>query len=259
MEIKYNVTGQDRKRLVKTIAEATGANSKYLGAPTMAYLIDYYEVTRDGTLVFDDRADSEEVETVLEAIAEAGFECEDREKQTGLTIEIPFGKVNAGNLLKLLEAKGALIKKALGVDDIRIEMKEDRIAFPWFEKLPSPEEVKAFSEFICKLCEFTANAKRVTTTEKEVENEKYAFRCFLLRLGFIGEEYKQSRKILLKNFTGSSAFKNGAKKEYAPGLDPIPTPENTVPFDVEEAKKRLREPSVQAEIKAIINGEDGEE
>lgn len=259
MEIKYNVTGQDRKRLVKTIAEATGADSKYLGAPTMAYRVDYFEVTRDGTLVFDDRADSEEVEAVLEAIAEAGFECEDREKQTGLTIEIPFEKVNAGNLLKLLEAKGALIKKALGVDDIRIEMKEDRIAFPWFEELPSSEEVKAFSEFICKLSEFTANAKRVTTTEKEVENEKYAFRCFLLRLGFIGEEYKQSRKILLKNFTGSSAFKNGAKKEYAPGLDPIPTPENTVPFDVEEAKRRLNDPSVQAEIKAIINGEDGEE
>ena len=44
------------------------------------------------------------------------------------------------------------------------------------------------------------------------ENEKYAFRCFLLRLGFIGEEYKVERKILLKNLTGSSAFKNGENK-----------------------------------------------
>ena len=48
--------------------------------------------------------------------------------------------------------------------------------------------------------------------EREVENEKYAFRCFLLRLGFIGEEYKVERKILLKNLTGSSAFKNGENK-----------------------------------------------
>jgi len=55
--------------------------------------------------------------------------------------------------------------------------------------------------------------KRVTATEKEVDNEKYAFRCFLLRLGFIGEEYKTDRKILLKNLTGSSAFKSGARKE----------------------------------------------
>jgi len=54
-----------------------------------------------------------------------------------------------------------------------------------------------------------------------VENEKYAFRCFLLRLGFIGAEYKIERKILLRNLTGSSAFKSGRRqrrKKYAPDL-----------------------------------------
>ena len=55
-------------------------------------------------------------------------------------------------------------------------------------------------------------AKRVTAKEKEVDNVKYAFQCFLLRLGFIGDEYKQNRKILMRNLTGSSAFKNGTKK-----------------------------------------------
>jgi hypothetical protein len=38
-------------------------------------------------------------------------------------------------------------------------------------------------------------------------NEKYTFRCFLLRLGFIGPEYKDERKILLRNLSGSSAYK----------------------------------------------------
>ena len=56
------------------------------------------------------------------------------------------------------------------------------------------------------------NQKRISVQEREVENEKYAFRCFLLRLGFIGEEYKVERKILLKNLTGPSAFKNGENK-----------------------------------------------
>ena len=55
--------------------------------------------------------------------------------------------------------------------------------------------------------------KRITAKEKEVDNEKYAFRCFLLRLGFIGAEHKQTRKILLRNLSGSSAFKAGQKKE----------------------------------------------
>jgi hypothetical protein len=55
--------------------------------------------------------------------------------------------------------------------------------------------------------------KRISSIEKPTENEKYAFRCFLLRLGFIGDDYKKSRKILLKNLSGSSAFKSGSAKE----------------------------------------------
>ncbi len=46
--------------------------------------------------------------------------------------------------------------------------------------------------------------------EKRVDNEKFAFRVFLIRLGFIGDDYKAARKILLSNLSGNSAFKNGA-------------------------------------------------
>ncbi len=63
-------------------------------------------------------------------------------------------------------------------------------------------------EFVAALRKMAMEAKRVTMTSQDVENEKYAWRCFLLRLGFIGPEYKKTRKILTKNFTGSSAFKN---------------------------------------------------
>lgn len=228
MEIRYNVTGAKRKELVKVIADATGAKAEYKFMPTCNYEIDYFTVTKDGTLLFDDRADSEEVEQVLEAIAAAGFECEahDGEERTteeeskatdtapqeetvGLTVGIPLDKVAVGNLTKLLDAKGGLIKKALGVDVLPIEIQKDRVAFPWFPELPDVDAVKAYTHFITALCEMSKNAKRVTVTEKKVDNEKYAFRCFLLRLGFIGSEYKTERKILLKNLTGSSAFKNG--------------------------------------------------
>ena len=228
MEIRYNVTGAKRKELVKVIADATGAKAEYKFMPTCNYEIDYFTVTKDGTLLFDDRADSEEVEQVLEAIAAAGFECEahDGEERTteeeskatdtapqeetvGLTVGIPLDKVAVGNLTKLLDAKGGLIKKALGVDVLPIEIQKDRVAFPWFPELPDADAVKAYTHFITALCEMSKNAKRVTVTEKKVDNEKYAFRCFLQRLGFIGSEYKTERKILLKNLTGSSAFKNG--------------------------------------------------
>ena len=228
MEIRYNVTGAKRKELVKVIADATGARAEYKFMPTCNYEIDYFTVTKDGTLLFDDRADSEEVEQVLETIAAAGFECEAHDgeklpteeeskaidtapqnKTVGLMVEIPVDKVAVGNLTKLLDAKGGLIKKALGVDTLPIEIQEDRVAFPWFPELPDADSVKAYTHFISALCEMSKNAKRVTVTEKAVDNEKYAFRCFLLRLGFIGSEYKAERKILLKNLTGSSAFKDG--------------------------------------------------
>lgn len=231
MEIRYNVTGAKRKELVKVIANATGARAEYKFMPTCNYEIDYFTVTKDGTLLFDDRADSEEVERVLEAISAAGFECEPQDggeqpfgeetkeaaeaadtapqaANVGLTVEIPLDKVAVGNLTKLLDAKGNLIRKALGITDLRIEVLEDRVAFPWFSQVDT-DSAAAYTHFISALCETSRNAKRVTATEKPVDNEKYAFRCFLLRLGFIGSEYKMERKILLKNLTGSSAFKNG--------------------------------------------------
>ena len=230
MEIRYNVTGAKRKELVKVIANATGARAEYKFMPTCNYEIDYFTVTKDGTLLFDDRADSEEVERVLEAISAAGFECEPQDggeqpfgeenkeaaeaadtapqaANVGLTVEIPLDKVAVGNLTKLLDAKGNLIRKALGITDLRIELLEDRVAFPWFSQVDA-DSVAAYTHFISALCEMSRNAKRVTATEKPVENEKYAFRCFLLRLGFIGTEYKAERKILLRNLSGSAAFKN---------------------------------------------------
>lgn len=63
------------------------------------------------------------------------------------------------------------------------------------------------------------NLQRVSSTERPVENEKYAFRCFLLRLGFIGNEYKTTRQILLRNLSGNSAWKNGAPEKEADSND----------------------------------------
>ena len=230
MQVNYNVTGAQRKELVKAISSATGAKAKYMGMPTAAYEIDYFSVTKDGTLLFDDRADSEEVEQVLEAIAAAGFECkpqgggnseveeaaepEENAPQAateGLTVAVPRDSLSDSaieNLQRIVDSKAALMKKAIGTDSLPIEVTEERVSFPWFTEMDG-DSARAYTHLVSALCEMARNAKRVTATEKEVDNEKYAFRCFLLRLGFIGAEYKTERKILLKNLTGSSAFKNG--------------------------------------------------
>ena len=217
MQIEFNKTGAERKALVNAISAIIGENAFYQFMPTCAYKIGYFTVTKDGSLTFDDRADSEVVESLLEQLVQQGFtpaeaDTADQDASVGLTISIPLDKVNCGNLTRLLEAKGSLICKALGVNELPIEIGEDKVSFPWFSKLPESEECETYSHFICALCEMSVTQKRITATEKPVDNEKYAFRCFLLRLGFIGSEYKNQRKILLRNLTGSSAFKSGAKK-----------------------------------------------
>ena len=219
MTITINAQGAERKRLVKTIAEWLGEDVHYCGAPTFAYEIGRFTVKKDGSLSFSDLIDSEVVERLLEHIYDEGFDIDQshiEEAVTGVSIQMPlseFTETALANLEAIVEAKGSLIKKALGTDDLTINRINGRLDFPWFPNYTSPEEVKAYMHFISALCEMAKTQKRITAKEKAVDNEKYAFRCFLLRLGFIGDEYKAERKILFRNLTGSSAFKSGAKEE----------------------------------------------
>lgn len=224
MEIRYNAVGAARKPLVNAIGEILNVKPKYLGAPSMAYQIDQIKVTKEGTLIFDDDPDAQEVNDLLERLTERGFRpvsasgAEDGKvaaEQTdepcganfGLTVEIPLESVSVGNLTNLLSAKGYLIKKALGITELPVEVKDNRVVFAWFDRQLEGDEVKAYTHLISALCEMSVKQKRISGTEKPADNEKYAFRCFLLRLGFIGEQYKIERKILLKSLEGSAAFK----------------------------------------------------
>ena len=227
MVINYNVTGAERKRLVAALSNLTGVKAKYLGMPSMAYEVSDFIIDKNGNLELSDKANRTEIERVARHLASEGFIAEEEISATegrqtadseefGLTVSMPRSNFSEGaleNLQALVEAKGELIRHALDIEELPIEISEDEVSFPWFEELPTPEEIKAYTHFISALSEMAINQKRITVKEKEVENEKYAFRCFLLRLGFIGKDYKDERKILLRNLTGSSAFKGGAKNE----------------------------------------------
>lgn len=231
MEVKYNVSGNRRKEMVKVVSEALeGWEIKYLGAPSFSYQVGDFEITKDGTLIFADRTDSKMVEDVLEALEQAGFPCEahedlPEEKQAteeqetdSLSISMPresFTDEALENLDHLLESKGNLIKKAFGIEEATYTLVEDKVMFNWLNGEVTPEKAKATQDFISKLCEMAKTQKRVTAKAKAVDNEKYAFRCFLLRLGLIGAEYKETRKILMANLSGNASFKSGKKKEVA--------------------------------------------
>ena len=235
MRIEFNVTGAKRKELAASLSELMDMPAEYQYMPTCAYKISYFTVTKDGALEFDEPLTEEQLGKLMEFLNSRGFtaaemptaaaESENDEtvehadsapqsEHLGLTIGFPLDKVIVSNLTKLIEAKGSLIKKALGLEKLPIEVTEDKVNFPWWDTMPEDfEEITTYTNFLAALCRMSREQKRITAKEKTVDNEKYAFRCFLLRLGFIGAEYKKDRKILLKNLTGSSAFK--ATKEAA--------------------------------------------
>ena len=167
--LNYSVTGDERKRLVKAIAAHTGADAKYLGVPSCAYQVDYFTISKDGSVSFDDRADSEEIESLIEALAAQGFTAEapaddDGEKtgkvaqnapdaeeapeaaseanntdETGLTISVPLGGFNPDSLdrlQKLIDSKAALIKKAQGADRLTVRTRDGKVEFPPRSSLP---------------------------------------------------------------------------------------------------------------------------
>lgn len=232
MILHFNVTGDRRRELVKVMERTLGLKGTYLGTPSMAYQIGDYTVSKDGTVTWEDMADSDwekmkQTNSIIEACKIAGFETENIEKQESETKKLEEGQpvklivtmsraqftnTQIENLLKLISAKASLLKIALGIRELPIIITDENVSFPWFEEGMDADSCEACTKLITAICQMAKEAKRVTVKEKEVENEKYAFRCFLLRLGFIGGEYKQVRKILMKNFTGSSAFKSEAQK-----------------------------------------------
>ena len=226
----FNVSGDTKKKLVKLISSHLGIESKYLGVPSCAYRIGGYTVNKDGSLSWEE--DDERTVGLLEALKGEGFsatedddeteeevlveeEMEEEAEVNRLCISFPksmYEKHTLENLKNLVESKGALMKKAFRTESLEIVEDDEKVSFPWFELIDS-DHFNAYTQFITAITKMAKEQKRILGREREVENEKYAFRCFLLRLGFIGDEYKLTRKILLENLEGSAAFK--MKKEEA--------------------------------------------
>lgn len=224
MEFKFNIGSDSRKQMVSIISEILGVQPRYKFSPTFSYVIGEYTLTVDATLICEN---GEKLEQILNALYVAGFEVmgtvklpnienaatQNEEPIDGSAITISNTQVNVDNLTKIIAAKGNLIKKALMVDDLSFKQLNNVVAFNWVNADAKKENKDAFVEFIKSLCLFSKEQKRIMSKEKEYDNEKYAFRCFLLRLGFIGDEFKPHRKILMQNFTGNGAFKTVKKNE----------------------------------------------
>lgn len=230
-KIKFNVTKEERKALVNVISGFIGWAPVYKGAPGFEYVLGNYIIDRHGTLIYDERVSEEDAQRLLAELSEQGFVWErDNEpdesavpvdsEHTGdapakktIIVDMPlFSDTALDNLRKLINGKSALIKKSIGADDLTVAVIGGAVHFNWFDPDSTEPELEAYKQFVSALCLFAKNQKRVTMKESAVDSEKFAFRCFLLRLDFIGAEYASARKVLLAKLSGNSSFKTGDHK-----------------------------------------------
>jgi len=223
MKITYALEVMERKTLVKALALQTGLKPEYLGMPSAAYQIGNLHVAKDGTLTGPDDHDliaalrdrhsfvptSEEYDAAVAAPEKPAAPEIDQ-----IVIEMPltdFTPEALDRLNAMVAAKEALIKKALGAEELPIQVLEDRIAFPWFSATTDGAHIDAYAQFIAALCKTAREKKRVTAKAPEggFENEAFAMRVFLIGLGLIGPECKLVRVLLGNGLSGSSAWRYG--------------------------------------------------
>lgn len=215
-EIRFTLKSKQRPKLVQEIGNILGTAPHYERVPSCAYDIAGYRLDKEGVLHIPEGAEETAKDLILQ-LRERGFQ-DDAEvteevpvQQEKLTIAIPKESLTdtaLENLQKIIANKQTLFQRAFRTDSTEVEITEEKINFTWFPYTTDSDEIAAYTQFISRLCDMARDAKRVSSKPTETDNDKYAFRCFLLRLGFIGKEYKTARKILLRNLTGNSAFRS---------------------------------------------------
>ena len=216
-EIRFTLESKQRPKLAQEIGNILGTVPHYERVPSCAYDIAGYRLDKEGVLHIPEGAE-ETTKDLIRQLRERGFQ-DDAEvteevpvQQEKLTIVIPKDSLTdtaLENLQKIIANKQTLFQRAFWMDSTEIEITDEKINFTWFPYTVDGDEIAAYTQFISRLCDMARDAKRVSSKPTETDNDKYAFRCFLLRLGFIGKEYKTARKILLRNLTGNSAFRYG--------------------------------------------------
>ena len=190
-EIRFTLESKQRPKLAQEIGNILGTAPHYERVPSCAYDIAGYRLDKEGVLHIPEGVEEETVEDLILQLRECGFQ-DDAEvieevpvQQEKLTIAIPKDSLTdttLENLQKIIANKQTLFQRAFRMDSTEIEITDEKINFTWFPYTADGDELAAYTQFISRLCDMARDAKRVSSKPTETDNDKYAFRCFLLRL-----------------------------------------------------------------------------
>lgn len=228
---------ENRKNLVKAIADHFGERAVYLGPPSFAYKIGSVTVDRDADIILEDDTKEDEIRRVL---AETGIDAEREEEEEAdrTAISLPLGNAKAQtivNFINMVHAKQYLINQSAGrtclevsgelvsalsentFDDADavvtfikthgglsgIEFADGNITFTEFPA----EDAMVYCRLVSAMIKTAGDKKRVSSKQMVEDNEKYYMRAWLVSIGFGGSEGKEVRNFLLKNLKGHTAFR----------------------------------------------------
>ena len=231
-EIRFTLESKQRPKLAQEIGNILGTVPHYERVPSCAYDIAGYRLDKEGVLHIPEGAEETTKDLILQ-LRERGFQ-DDAEiteevpvQQDKLTIVIPRESITdmaLENLQKIIANKQILFQRAFRTDNTEIEITDEKINFTWFPYTADGDELAAYTQFISRLCDMARDAKRVSSKPTETDNDKYAFRCFLLRLGFIGKGIRQRERFCLEILREiqHSAMENKDKMTWGVGVDRCP-------------------------------------
>ena len=231
LKIQMGFTGITRKETAVVLAEYFQVKQQYKGGINRLFTVGDWKVQLNESITPEakegeaDEGYKVEIEFdtlnpgAIEKLKEAGAVVNDSCKLTVIIEGIEYSDKAKDNLMKIFESKKELVFKALGVEDGSIEIADNKVVFRLFKSTLDVYRITAYQQFCTLLNLMALNSKSASSKKTETDNDKFTFRVFLIRLGMNGEEYKRSRKILLENLEGNSAFRSGSKPEKESGQE----------------------------------------
>lgn len=132
-----------------------------------------------------------------------------------------------------------------GLEGLKIT--EQQISFTGFPVPADKAHSDAFFQLAAMMNAMALSQKRIQAKEVNTDNEKYAFRIWLLRLGMNGDAYKGTRKVLMENLSGHAAFRTPEEAEKAKAKNKAKR---------EAEKTGLAEIEADTRLNAEVNGLD---
>jgi hypothetical protein len=221
---------------------------------------------------FDDSADSEVIERLLEHLYDEGFESEAAEetepetrrknpKTWVLMVTMPRALLHdsqLNNLKKMIAAKNSPVsRKPSRSRNFRSSTQTRPFTSPGSRARSMPNTSVAYTSLITAMCNFAKEAKRINAKEKEATNAKYEFRVSSSGSASSAMSSRSTVRFSLKPFRLFPHSKT-VIKHYAPGCDPIPTPRTLQYLILKKQNSACKTRRYRRRISEIFSNKDGE-